>query len=187
MYLSNTNIDIPNTMHEMAEKTKEQMPVSPVTSAPYSIFSSRQKALIVTMVAVAATFSGFASNIYFPAIPTIAIDLSVSPELINLTVTSYLIFQGLSPSIWGAVADVHGRRVTYICTFIILFSSCIGLAEIRHYYQLVILRCLQSTGSASTIAIGAGVIGDITTREERGGYMGIYHSGLLSPVAVARS
>ena len=108
----------------------------------------------------------------------------MSPELINLTVTSYLIFQGLAPSIWGAIADVHGRRVTYICTFIVFFSSCIGLAEIKHYYQLVILRCLQSTGSASTIAIGAGVIGDITTREERGGYMGIYQAGLLAPVAL---
>lgn len=46
------------------------------------------------------------------------------------------------------------------------------------------LRCLQSTGSASTIAIGSGVIGDITTRAERGGFMGIFQAGLLAPVAV---
>lgn len=168
----------------MDQHDKEEATISLPADAPYSIFSFAQKALIVAIVAIAATFSGFASNIYFPAIPTIAKDLSVTPELINLTVTSYLIFQGLSPSIWGAIADVHGRRVTYICTFIILFSSCIGLAEIKYYYQLVILRCLQSTGSASTIAIGTGVIGDITTREERGGYMGIYQAGLLAPVAV---
>jgi MFS family permease len=151
---------------------------------PYSIFTSRQKALIVTLVSIAATFSGFASNIYFPAIPTIALDLHTTPELINLTVTSYMILQGLSPSIWGAVADVRGRRVTYIGTFLVFIGACIGLAETKHYYQLVILRCLQSAGSASTIAIGAGVIGDITTREERGGYMGIFQAGLLSPVAV---
>jgi MFS family permease len=168
----------------MGDIEKEETAVSSPVEPPYSVFTTRQKALIVTIVAIAATFSGFASNIYFPAIPTIAIDLSVSPELINLTVTSYLIFQGLAPSVWGAIADVHGRRVTYICTFVVLLGSCIGLAEVKHYYQLVILRCLQSTGSASTIAIGAGVIGDITTREERGGYMGIYQAGLLAPVAV---
>jgi MFS family permease len=98
-------------------------------------------------------------------------------------VTSYLILQGLSPSIWGSVADVHGRRVTYICTFLVFLGACVGLAETKHYYQLVILRCLQSAGSASTIAIGAGVIGDITQREERGGYMGIYQAGLLAPLA----
>jgi MFS family permease len=151
---------------------------------PYSIFTTYQKTLIIVMVAVAATFSGFSANIYFPALPTIATDLKVSAELVNLTVTSYMILQGLSPSVWGAVADVHGRRLTYICTFIVYIGACIGLAKTEHYYQLVILRCLQSAGSASTIAIGSGVVGDITTREERGGYMGIYQSALLSPVAI---
>ncbi len=151
---------------------------------PYSIFTSAQKGLIITLVSIAATFSGFASNIYFPAIPSLAASLNATPELINLTVTSYMILQGLSPSIWGALADVHGRRLTYIITFLIFISACIGLALTEHYYQLVILRCLQSAGSASTIAIGAGVVGDITTREERGGYMGVYQAGLLAPVAI---
>ncbi|KAI9666140.1 MAG: hypothetical protein M1821_004075 [Bathelium mastoideum] len=152
---------------------------------PYSIFTKAQKALIVTIISVAATFTAFASNIYFPAIPTIAKDLSVTPELLNLTVTSYMIFQALSPTIWGAIADARGRRFAFICTFVVFLGACIGLAETRHYYQLIILRCLQSSGSASTIALGAGVLGDITTREERGGYMGIFQAGLLVPLAFA--
>jgi MFS family permease len=130
------------------------------------------------------TVSGFASNIYFPAIPTIAQDLDVSTELINLTVTSYLIFQGLAPSLWGPISDVKGRRVAYGCTFLVFLGACIGLALSQNYPTLFILRCLQSTGSASTIAIGSGVIGDITTRSERGGFMGVFQAGLLAPVAV---
>ncbi|RSL64732.1 hypothetical protein CEP54_004585 [Fusarium duplospermum] len=151
---------------------------------PYSIFDKRQKALIVLIVSVAATFSGFASNIYFPALPTIAHDFDTSIELINLTVTSYLIFQGIAPSFWGPISDVKGRRVAYCCTFIFFLGACIGLAEAKNYATLLVLRCLQSTGSASTIAIGSGVIGDITTRSERGGLMGIFQAGLLMPVAV---
>jgi multidrug resistance protein len=99
-------------------------------------------------------------------------------------VTSYLIFQGLAPSLWGPISDVKGRKVAYCCTFIVFIGACIGLAETKHYASLIILRCLQSTGSASTIAIGSGVIGDITTRAERGGYMGIFQAGLLVPVAI---
>lgn len=128
--------------------------------------------------------SGFASNIYFPAIPTIAKDIGVSIELANLTVTSYLVFQGIAPSLWGPVSDVKGRRIAYCCTFLVFLGACIGLAEARNYATLIVLRCLQSTGSASTIAIGSGVIGDITTRAERGGFMGVFQAGLLSPVAV---
>lgn len=128
--------------------------------------------------------SGFASNIYFPALSTIANDLKTSTELVNLTVTTYLVFQGLAPSFWGPVSDVKGRRLAYICTFSVFLGACIGLAETKNYATLIILRCLQSTGSASTITIGSGVIGDITTRAERGGYMGMFHVGLLAPVAV---
>lgn len=170
---------------------------------PYSIFDKRQKGLIVLIVSTAATceltipramlsliksymnkVSGFASNIYFPALPTIAQDLNVSVELVNLTVTSYLIFQGLAPSLWGPVSDVKGRRIAYCFTFFVFLGACIGLSQTKNYATLIVLRCLQSTGSASTIAIGSGVVGDITTRAERGGYMGIFQAGLLVPVAV---
>ncbi|KAF5965020.1 major facilitator family transporter [Fusarium bulbicola] len=153
-------------------------------SQPSSIFDKRQTALIVTIVSIAATFSGFASNIYFPALPTIAHDLDVSIEMINLTVTSYLIFQGLAPSLWGPISDVKGRRVAYSLTFIVFLGACIGLAEAKNYATMVVLRCVQGTGSASTIAIGSGVIGDITTRDNRGGLMGVFQAGLLVPVAV---
>ncbi|KAI8632499.1 MFS general substrate transporter [Xylariaceae sp. FL1651] len=153
-------------------------------SALYSIFDKRQKALIVVIASTAATFSGFASNIYFPALPTIAHDLSVSIELVNLTVTSYLILQGIAPSLWGPLSDVKGRRLAYCFTFLIFLGACIGLAETKNYATLIVLRSLQSSGSASTIAVGAAVIGDITTREERGGFMGIFQAGLLAPVAV---
>ncbi|KAL2414873.1 Citrate exporter 1 [Exophiala dermatitidis] len=138
----------------------------------------------VSMLADVRIVSGFASNIYFPALPLIAKDLDVSVELVNLTVTSYLIFQGLAPSLWGPISDVRGRRVAYCCTFLVFFGACVGLAETKNYATLIVLRCLQSTGSASTIAIGSGVIGDITTRAERGGFMGIFQAGLLVPVAV---
>ncbi|KAF5525742.1 Multidrug transporter QDR2 [Colletotrichum aenigma] len=165
---------------------KEQPSTSgmPLVEIPYSIFDKRQKVLIIFLVSTAATFSGFASNIYFPALSTIADDLNVSVELINLTVTTYLIFQGLAPSLWGSISDVKGRKIAYIGTFLVFFGACVGLAEIKTYAGLLVLRCIQSMGSASTIAIGSGVIGDITTREERGGFMGVFQAGLLAPVAI---
>ncbi|KAM7212871.1 MFS multidrug transporter [Rhypophila decipiens] len=152
---------------------------------PYTIFDKRQKAIIVVISSIAATFSGFAGNSYFPALPTLASDFNVSIDLINLTVTSYLLFQGIAPSLWGPISDVKGRRVAYLFTFIVFLGACIGLALAKDYATLLALRCLQSTGSASTIAIGSGVIGDITTRADRGGVMGVFQAGLLVPVAVA--
>ncbi|KAI1312586.1 major facilitator superfamily domain-containing protein [Xylaria venustula] len=157
---------------------------APHVPEPYSIFDKRQKALITFLAATAATFSGFSSNIYFPSLSVISEDLGVSVELVNLTITSYLIFQGLAPSVWGPLSDAKGRRITYFCTFLVYIGACVGLAETPNYAALIVLRSLQSSGSASTVAVGSAVIGDITTREERGGYMGVFQGGLLAPVAV---
>ncbi|KAK2794177.1 hypothetical protein FQN52_009259 [Onygenales sp. PD_12] len=154
------------------------------SSEPYCTLSPLMKNLTVLILSIAATFSGFATNIYFPVIPTIAADLSVSIELINLSVTVYLAFQAIAPILWGAFSDSQGRRIAYISSFLIFTSGCVGLAKTSHYAQLMVLRCLQSIGSASTIVVGTGILGDITTREEIGGYMGYFQAGQMLPLAI---
>lgn len=62
---------------------------------------------------------------------------------------------------------------------LVLALACVGLALVPTdaYWLLMVLRCLQAAGSASTIALGAGVIADIATRSERGGFFGLYSLG----------
>ncbi|KLJ12114.1 hypothetical protein EMPG_12759 [Blastomyces silverae] len=97
---------------------------------------------------------------------------------------SVMAAQAIIPFIWGALSDFQGRRIVYLSSFIIFTGACVGLAKTSNYPQLMVLRCLQSIGSASTIVVGTGVLGDITTREERGGYMGYFQAGQMLPLAI---
>ncbi|CAD6587454.1 MAG: hypothetical protein TREMPRED_004760 [Tremellales sp. Tagirdzhanova-0007] len=144
---------------------------------PYSSFSSGEKWFIVVLSAVAGTFSPISSNIYVPAIPTVADAFGVSSEDINLTVTVYLIFQALTPAIWGSAADSFGRRPIYLICLFIYVLSCIGLAlcPTSAYWLLMLLRIFQATGGSAVIAIGTGVIADIAMPQERGRYLGIFN------------
>jgi multidrug resistance protein len=151
-----------------------------VPSGPvYSAFSKRQKKYIVFMVTCAAFISPTSANIYFPALNPLAQELDVSNTLINLTLTSYMIFQGLSPTIFGDLADMAGRRPAYILAFIIYLGANIGLALQNSYAALFLLRCLQSAGSSGAIALGMGVVADVATSSERGSYMGIVGAGTM--------
>ena len=64
------------------------------TSEVYSIFTVNQKRAIILTGSLASFFSPLSSSIYYPSLPTIALDLDVSNSQINLTVTTYLV--GLS-------------------------------------------------------------------------------------------
>jgi MFS family permease len=58
--------------------------------------------------------------------------------------------------VWGPVSDRLGRRPTFSACLLILSLTCVGLAlvPVSAYWLLMVLRCLQAAGSASTIAIG---------------------------------
>ncbi|CEL56102.1 putative transporter AQR1 OS=Saccharomyces cerevisiae (strain ATCC 204508 / S288c) GN=AQR1 PE=1 SV=1 [Rhizoctonia solani AG-1 IB] len=146
---------------------------------PFSIYTNREKWYMVGMAALAGLFSPLASSVYFPAIPTMADAFNKSIELINLTVTMYMVFQGISPMLWGGLADRFGRRPVYLACLSLLLLSCVGLALVptNAYWLLMVLRCFQAAGSASMIALGAGVISDIATPAERGGFMGLFTLG----------
>jgi len=94
--------------------------------------------------------------------------------LVALTITIYMIFQGLAPSFWGPLADVYGRRLIFLSTILVYMLSNIGLGLSKNFATLMVFRGIQAIGSSSTIAIGAGVIGDISVAAERGGFMGLF-------------
>ncbi|PSN63016.1 major facilitator superfamily transporter [Corynespora cassiicola Philippines] len=120
---------------------------------PYHVFSQKQKWGVVAMIGVAGLFSGLSSNIYFPALDAIANDLHVSSDSVSLTITSYLIVQGLSPLIWGPLSDNVGRRPIYLASFGLYIISNIALSFSPSFVVLLAFRGLQAAGSASTVSI----------------------------------
>lgn len=178
----------------------------------YHIFTRRQKWNLIFVIGAAGLFSGLSSNIYFPAEDQIAQvgqsqqrrevdilltelqDLKISLSLVSLTITSYLVIQGISPVFWGALADTIGRRPIYIASFSVYILSNIALSYSPNFAVLLLFRGLQSAGSASTVSIGEsngfnplvnlvlmisqgnGVIQDITPLAERGGFISFYQA-----------
>ncbi|KAM0524613.1 hypothetical protein ACHAPE_000711 [Trichoderma viride] len=151
--------------------------LGPAIGEPYSIFSRRMKIWITFMATVASVVSPMTAHIYFPALDALAEELNVSISLINFTLTSYMIFQGLSPTIFGDFGDMAGRRPAFTIAFIIYLCANIGLALQRNYAALLVLRCVQSAGSSGTLALSYAVIADITPTAERGKYMGFVSVG----------
>ncbi|KAF0322283.1 major facilitator superfamily transporter [Colletotrichum asianum] len=155
-----------------AEDTLQEQPPEP----PYHIFTKRQKWFVIVIIGTAGLFSGLSSNIYFPSLDAISWDLHVSADMVSLTITSYLIIQGISPLFWGSISDALGRRPIYIASFAVYIISNIGLSFSPNFTILMVFRGLQAAGSASTVSIGNGVIQDISPPAERGEFISFYQA-----------
>ena len=184
---------------DIATEARPTLTTASSVAPLHSVFTPNQKRFIIFMASWGGFFSAVSSNIYFPALNSLAADLHVSNTLINLTLTSYMvshlffcyrsrysqcrqIFQGLAPAFIGELADTAGRRPAYFFCFVVYIAACVGLALQNSYAALFLLRCLQSTGSSGTIALSSGVVADVATAAERGKYMGFVASGsLLGP------
>lgn len=75
-------------------------------------------------------------------------------SLTTLTVTVYMIMQGLAPSFWGSFSDVLGRRGIFLGTFIVYIIANIALGVSDNYAELMVFRAVQAVGSSATISIG---------------------------------
>ncbi|KAG2174225.1 hypothetical protein INT43_004246 [Umbelopsis isabellina] len=175
MALSSSNAHIEDEFNHASrisiEDTKEN------STKEYSSLSVAQKYGILAIVATAAFLSTLSANIYFPALGVIQKDLHTTPELINLTVSLYMVFQGLSPSFWAPLADQWGRRPVYLATTTVYLIANIALSLAPNYPAVLVFRMLQAFGSGPVIALGAGCISDIANPTERGIFFGIYTAG----------
>jgi hypothetical protein len=72
---------------------------------PFSLFSRAQKRWIILLAAFAVMFSPMGSFILYPAIKSIAIDLSATVDLASLAFTTYMIVSGSALTLLDNSAD----------------------------------------------------------------------------------
>ncbi|CAK7237031.1 hypothetical protein SCUCBS95973_009809 [Sporothrix curviconia] len=148
-------------------------PAADAVPPRYSIHSTWTKRWIVLGASLGAFISPLTGQIYLPALNALAAYFRITDGQVNLTVTTYMIFQGVTPMFLGGMADGIGRRPTFLLCFVIFIAANIGLALCRNYVSLLVVRMVQSAGSASTVALCQAVVADIVSSAERGQYIGI--------------
>ncbi|KAM0819142.1 putative Major facilitator superfamily transporter [Seiridium cardinale] len=162
----------PKDAEALPTKSEPASEAPVVDSRPnYSVFTRWEKRNIVIGAAAAAFFSPLTAQIYLPALNLLSDDFKISGAEANLTVTTYMIFQGITPMFIGSLADSAGRRPAYMICFIIYIAANIGCALAPSYVALLVLRMLQSAGSSTTVALCQAVVADIVTSAERGQYV----------------
>jgi multidrug resistance protein len=169
--LSDSKQDTDTTSSGFVSQNPDSQPLTGLI--PYTTFTSREKRFLTLLLGLATITSPLTATIYFPLLPLLRAHFNTSAQAINLTLTIYIIFQALSPAIFGPLSDSVGRRPVYLFTLSIYVVGNLGLALNKHSYAaLLALRSLQSLGASAAFAVSYGVVADVCVPSERGAMLG---------------
>ncbi|KAI9313163.1 major facilitator superfamily domain-containing protein [Dichotomocladium elegans] len=155
----------------------------PPSNAETTQFSRLRKWFILFIVSLQGFLGPLSSSIYVPAVHEVRRSLHVSSTLINVTISLYVLIQGIAPMMWAALSERHGRRYIYISATAIYVGSTIGCALSSSISIFITMRIFQSIGASAAQVVGAGTVTDLFTTQERGNAMGLFLLGpLIGPV-----
>ncbi|KAI0919022.1 hypothetical protein AcV5_002046 [Taiwanofungus camphoratus] len=134
-------------------------------------WSKARKYAIVAMISAASMISGLSSNIYNSAITQIESELHATSGELSLTLSLYILLQGVIPLFWSALVSLG------LCLLGLIMA-----AAAKKIGVLIGMRCLQAVGSSAVFSIGAATLADLYEPSQRGAMMGIYYCApLLGP------
>jgi hypothetical protein len=93
--------DQKNNLGQCQESLADSENLSEDAALRHTIFSRRQRIFIVTMTAVVAFFLPLSGQIYYPVIPDLVVYYYIDVDKINLSITIYIILQGITAIIIG--------------------------------------------------------------------------------------
>ncbi|KIJ98779.1 hypothetical protein K443DRAFT_194133 [Laccaria amethystina LaAM-08-1] len=147
----------------------------PVVNDPRQWSSLRKVNLSLSLISAASLIAGLANNVQNPAVQDMEADLPATSAQFSLSLSIFILIQGLMPLVWSAISEVKGRKPVYLISLALFTLGSIVVALSKSIGVVITFRALQAVGSSAVISIGAATLADIFEPAERGTKMGVYY------------
>ena len=106
-------------------------------------------------------FAPLSTDMYLPALPSVAHDLSASSAAVALTLTASMLGLGFGQLVAGPLSDTFGRRRPCLIGIALYTVSSLLCAAAPDVWSLSVLRLLQGAAGAAGIVISRAVVSDL--------------------------
>ena len=126
-----------------------------------SLSRGRRITLVLTLSGLWTT-APFATDLYLPALPTVARDLGASTSAVTLTVTTFLIGLAIGHLLTAPFSDSVGRKRPLLIGLVVFTVAALAAALAPSVEVLIAVRFIQGLAGASGMAIANAVVTDVT-------------------------
>ena len=116
------------------------------------------------LLGVLSALMGFASistDLYLPAIPTMARSLGARDGIMEWTITGYLIGFSLGQLLWGSVSDRMGRRLPVALGLVLFIVGSGGCGMAESAWTMIGWRVVQAVGACASVVIARAMVRDL--------------------------
>jgi DHA1 family bicyclomycin/chloramphenicol resistance-like MFS transporter len=132
-----------------------------VNASPPSAHAGRRSLILLIVVrGGVCTIGPFSTDLYLPAMPSVAADLHAGAQSIELTVTAFLIGLALGQLFVGPLSDVFGRRRPLLAGLAVFTASSLVCAVTPSAGVLIAARVIEGLSGACGLAIANAVVTD---------------------------
>ena len=116
---------------------------------------------MIIVLGVMVALGPLTIDMYLPALPKIADDLSVSSSVVQLTLTGTLAGLALGQLIVGPLSDSLGRRRPLMAGIVLHMVASVICMLAPNVVVLGLARVLQGVGAAAAMVVAIAVVGDL--------------------------
>jgi MFS transporter, DHA1 family, multidrug resistance protein len=116
---------------------------------------------LAVLLAVLSMVSPFSIDTFFPSFHAIAAQFSLSPWVVQQTVTAYMLPLSFMSLVQGPLSDAIGRRRVILAGLSIYTVAAIGCTLAPNFGTLLLFRALQGTSAGVGTIVGRAVIRDL--------------------------
>lgn len=128
--------------------------------------SSPRNPRLILILGVLSALVAMAMDMYLPALPAIAEDLSADYGKVQQTLSVFLVGIAFSQFFYGPLSDRFGRRPVLIGGLLIFSVTSFLCAQVTDIDQLISIRLLQSLGAGAGSVIVTAIVLDLYRREQ---------------------
>jgi DHA1 family bicyclomycin/chloramphenicol resistance-like MFS transporter len=134
---------------------------SPTPPLPKVRRRPRLTAGLVATVVLLTAIAPLATDMYVPAFPRVAGELSTTATQVQLTLTTFFVGMALGQLIGGPVSDQRGRRVPLLGALLTMTAASIACALAPTIAVLTVARLVQGFAGGWAMVIGRAIIVDL--------------------------
>lgn len=116
---------------------------------------------VLAILSALMSFASISTDLYLPALPTMAESLHADAGSVELTISGYLIGFSIGQLFWGPIGDRYGRRLPITLGLLLFIVGSAGCAMSGSVPMMIGWRMVQAIGACANVVLSRAMVRDL--------------------------